>query len=50
MFFTTKDKQESVSASIDQFKDSYARDTTVEELRDVSVAYESMTWFLADIN
>lgn len=50
MFFTTKDKQESVSASVDQFKDSYARDTTVEELRDVSVVYESMTWLLADID
>lgn len=50
MFFTTKDKQESVSASIDQFNDSYARDTTVEELRAVSVAYESMISLLADID
>ncbi|KAL4919726.1 hypothetical protein BDW62DRAFT_32808 [Aspergillus aurantiobrunneus] len=33
MFFTTKDKEETVSANLDQFSDSYARDTTVEELR-----------------
>ncbi|KAL4948821.1 ATP dependent DNA ligase domain-containing protein [Aspergillus filifer] len=35
MFFTTKDKEETVSESHDQFNDSYARDTTVEELREL---------------
>lgn len=36
MFFTTKDKEEIVAGSLDQFNDSYARDITVEELRNVS--------------
>jgi DNA ligase-4 len=40
MFFTTKDKEEDVAGNIDQFNDSYARDTTVEELQDVSTALE----------
>ncbi|KAL4796030.1 ATP dependent DNA ligase domain-containing protein [Aspergillus venezuelensis] len=35
MFFTTKDKEETVSESHDQFNDSYARDTTMEELREL---------------
>ncbi|KAL2853726.1 ATP dependent DNA ligase domain-containing protein [Aspergillus pseudodeflectus] len=33
MFFTTKDKEEVVAGNIDQFNDSYARDTTIEELQ-----------------
>jgi DNA ligase-4 len=36
MFFTTKDKEEIVADSLDQFNDSYSRDITVEELRNVS--------------
>ncbi|KAL3495196.1 ATP dependent DNA ligase domain-containing protein [Aspergillus germanicus] len=35
MFFTTKDKEEDVAGNIDQFNDSYARDTTVEELQNL---------------
>ncbi|KAJ0425510.1 hypothetical protein BJY00DRAFT_181990 [Aspergillus carlsbadensis] len=35
MFFTTKDKEEGVVGNIDQFNDSYTRDTTVEELQDL---------------
>ncbi|KAL4748398.1 DNA ligase 4 [Aspergillus terricola var. indicus] len=35
MFFMTKDKEEVVAASLDQFNDSYARDITVEELRNL---------------
>ncbi|KAL4931510.1 DNA ligase (ATP) DNL4 [Aspergillus undulatus] len=33
MFFTTKDKEGTILGNLDQFNDSYARDTTVEELR-----------------
>ncbi|KAL4904866.1 DNA ligase 4 [Aspergillus multicolor] len=33
MFFTTKDKEEVVAGSLDQFNDSYARNITVEELQ-----------------
>jgi DNA ligase-4 len=40
MFFTTKDKGEVVAGNIDQFNDSYARDTTVEELQGVSATLE----------
>ncbi|KAL4785557.1 hypothetical protein BJX76DRAFT_355949 [Aspergillus varians] len=35
MFFTTKDKEETILNNLDQFNDSYARDTTIEELRDL---------------
>ncbi|KAL4866354.1 hypothetical protein BDV12DRAFT_173099 [Aspergillus spectabilis] len=35
MFFTTKDKEEEIASNLDQFNDSYARNTTVEELRDL---------------
>lgn len=35
MFFTTEGKQEETESNIDQFNDSYARDTTVDELKDV---------------
>lgn len=35
MFFMTEDKEEEVAANVDKFMDSYARDTTVNELKDV---------------
>lgn len=35
MFFMTEDNEEEVAANVDKFMDSYARDTTVEELKDV---------------
>lgn len=35
MFFMTQGKEEEVTANTDQFMDSYARDTTVDELKDV---------------
>jgi hypothetical protein len=36
MFFTTKDKEEEIMASLDPYNDSFARDTTDEELVEVS--------------
>jgi DNA ligase-4 len=39
MFFTTKDMKEKIASNLDQFNDSYARNTTVEELRDVSAPH-----------
>ena len=36
MFFTTACKQEEVDSNIDQFNDSYTRNTTTDELKDVS--------------
>jgi DNA ligase-4 len=35
MFFMTEEKEEEVAANVDKFMDSYARDTTVNELKDV---------------
>lgn len=35
MFFMTEDKEEEVAANVDKFMDSYARDTTADELKDV---------------
>lgn len=35
MFFNTKGKREDIESNIDQYNDSYARDTTKEELKDV---------------
>lgn len=35
MFFMTEDNEEEVAANVDKFMDSYARDTTVDELKDV---------------
>ncbi|CAL5871082.1 uncharacterized protein PFLUO_LOCUS5328 [Penicillium psychrofluorescens] len=35
MFFMTQGKEEEVTANTDQFMDSYARDTTVDELKDI---------------
>ena len=39
IFFATKDREEEAAANVDRFNDSYARDTTKEELRDVSVSH-----------
>jgi len=38
MFFTKDDEKEAIAQNIDAFGDSYARDTSVEELREVSTA------------
>ncbi|GAB1214500.1 DNA ligase (ATP) [Aspergillus terreus] len=35
MFFTTKDKEEEIMASLDPYNDSFARDTTNEELVEI---------------
>ena len=35
MLFTTEDSQKAVKEEIDEYGDSYARDTTIEELREV---------------
>ncbi|PWY84944.1 putative DNA ligase [Aspergillus heteromorphus CBS 117.55] len=35
MFFTTPEKEDEVAASLDQFKDSYSRNVTKDELREV---------------
>ncbi|THC97927.1 hypothetical protein EYZ11_002564 [Aspergillus tanneri] len=35
MFYATPEKQEEVSANVDQFNDSYARNTTREELNEI---------------
>jgi DNA ligase-4 len=31
----TEDKEEEIAASVDRFNDSYARDTNIDELKDV---------------
>lgn len=35
MFFTMEDQDEDIKLNVDQFMDSYARDTTVDELKEV---------------
>ena len=35
LFFALEDKQADTELNVDQFKDSYARDVSVEELKDV---------------
>lgn len=35
MFFMTANKEEEVGSNLDQFNDSYARDTTANELKDI---------------
>ena len=35
MLFTTEDSKECIDGEVDEYGDSYARDTTFEELRDV---------------
>ncbi|RAH75989.1 DNA ligase [Aspergillus japonicus CBS 114.51] len=35
MFYTTPEKEAEVTASVDRFNDSYARDTTLEELSEI---------------
>ncbi|KAE8146821.1 ATP dependent DNA ligase domain-containing protein [Aspergillus avenaceus] len=34
-FYATQDRQEQIAESIDQFNDSYARNTTIDELRNI---------------
>jgi DNA ligase-4 len=35
MFFTMEDKEEEIAANVDKYTDSYARDTNVDELKEV---------------
>jgi DNA ligase-4 len=35
MFFIMEDREEEITANVDKFSDSYARDTTADELKDV---------------
>lgn len=37
MFFTMEDRDEEISINTDRFGDSFARDTNVEELREVCI-------------
>lgn len=41
MFFTMEDQDEDIKLNVDQFMDSYARDTTVDELKEVCLIYSS---------
>lgn len=40
MFFATPGKHDEVASNVDQFGDSYARDTTSEELSDVRFPHD----------
>ena len=35
MFFTMEDREDEIEINVDRFSDSYARDTNVDELKDV---------------
>jgi DNA ligase-4 len=36
MFFTKDDQKDEIAANVDDYGDSYARSTTIEELKEVS--------------
>jgi DNA ligase-4 len=38
MFFIMEDRDEEITINVDPFSDSYARDTNVDELKEVRVA------------
>ena len=38
MFFIMEDRDEEININIDPFNDSYARDTNVDELKEVSLS------------
>jgi DNA ligase IV len=38
MFFTKVDEQDEIAGNVDQYSDSYARDVTVAELKEVPFA------------
>jgi DNA ligase-4 len=40
MFFIKDDQQDEIEDNVDKFNDSYARDTTVEELKEVSCSLQ----------
>lgn len=42
MFFIMEDRDEEININIDPFNDSYARDTNVDELKEVRI-YEYIT-------
>jgi len=42
MFFTMEDQNEDIKLNIDKFMDSYARDTTVEELTEVCLSWNPL--------
>ena len=35
MFFTTKDREPQIASTVDDFGDSYTRDITIDEIRNV---------------
>ena len=35
MFFTTKDREQHIASTVDDFGDSYTRDITIDELSNV---------------
>lgn len=37
MFFTMEDRDEEININTDRFGDSFARDTNIEELKEVSL-------------
>lgn len=39
MFFTIGDKEDEISMNVDQFSDSFARDTTMDELESVQCIF-----------
>lgn len=45
VFFMPEGKEEEVTANVDKFGDSYARDTTVDELKDVRTPLSARTDF-----
>jgi hypothetical protein len=42
MFFTLEDQDEDIKLNVDRFMDSYARDTTIDELKEVCLIRSSI--------
>lgn len=44
MFFIMEDRDEEINVNVDPFNDSYARDTNVDELKEVRVCKYITKW------
>lgn len=44
MFFTMEDRDDEIKVNVDRFSDSYARDTNVDELKEVPLTHASQSY------
>ena len=49
MFFTTTESESRIEGAIDQYGDSFARDVTVNELKDVRICSDNFATLYANL-